>query len=526
MNNKNNSVRIIILLSAVCVLTFSCKKYINQAPITSTYGSEFWTSQNAVEEATIAMYGQLRSSLRADRSYFINGDLASGNFEASYPNWWNYSPISTNNPYEGGNFNFSYVPYLEGSLQNWSRFYQLIAQCNLILQNVPQMSSSLFVNDDVRNEYLGEALFMRAYAYFYMIRVWGDPVYITRTYNDVDYGNIPPVARTPEADVLDSCISDLKTASGYLDFAGGDPSKSVRANKGTVYALLAHMYAWQHDYPNAHTACMEVINNGGYSLEPMSSYTNIWKGQSSAESIFELQMQYDPNDPNFKTQYTIGDANSINWAETNFGFLGGTFLKGPIVDNVTSTCWISLQGGFVDQFFDTTNDARYKAILTPVPATGGDKAGYMLLKYANFNYGEPDSKSYPYVNNNLVLFRLSDIILLDAEAQAYSGNLDGAKEDLKQTEERAGITSYLNPTNQYDMLDEIVIERGRELMGEGQWFYDLIRTEPTQGWLEYVGYAADRVSSQNKGYYWPLDMGTLFPQDNLLTQNPWWATHK
>ncbi len=526
MNKQYSLIKIISLLIVICFAGVSCKKYINQAPITSTYGAEFWTSQQSVEQATLAMYGQLRSSLRKDRSYFINGDLASGIFEASYPNWWNYSPISTHNPYSGGNFNFSYVPYLEPSLQNWSRFYQLIAQCNLILQNVPQMSTSLFTSESIKKAYLGEALFMRSYAYFYMIRVWGDPVYVTRTYNDVDYGKIPPIARTPEATVLDSCIADLKKASGYLNFSGGDPVQSIRANKGSVYALLAHMYAWRHDYANAHNACMEVINNGGYSLEPMNTYTNIWKGQSSSESIFELSMQYNPNDPNFKTQYTQGDDNSINWAEANFDFFGNTFLKGPIVDNVNSSSWISLSGGFVDQFFDTTNDARYKAILKSVPAANSDPAGYLMLKYSNFNYQQPDSKSYPYINNNLVLFRLSDIILLDAEALASTGDLEGARTDLAKTEDRAGITEYQNPTNQYDMLDEVVIERGRELIGEGWWFYDLIRTEPTQGWLEYVGYQSDRVSPANKGYYWPLDMGTLFPQDNLLTQNTWWATHK
>jgi hypothetical protein len=121
---------------------------------------------------------------------------------------------------------------------------------------------------------------------------------------------------------------------------------------------------------------------------------------------------------------------------------------------------------------------------------------------------------------------LSDIILLDAEALASTGDLEGARANLAKTEDRAGITSYQNPANQYDMLDEVVMERGRELIGEGQWFYDLIRTEPTQQWLEYIGYPADRVTPESKGYYWPLNMGTLFPQDNLLTQNPWWATHK
>jgi hypothetical protein len=150
----------------------------------------------------------------------------------------------------------------------------------------------------------------------------------------------------------------------------------------------------------------------------------------------------------------------------------------------------------------------------------------MLVKYTNFEYQQPATKTLPYYNNDLVLLRLSDIYLLDAEALANLGDLGGAAADLAMTEDRAGITSYQNPTNQYDMLDEVVAERGRELVGEGQWYYDLIRTESTQGWLEYVGYQADRVTTANKGYYWPLDMGTLFPQDNLLVQNPWWGSHK
>ena len=498
----------------------SCKKYIYQAPITSTYGAEFWTSQTSVNQAALSMYGQLRADLRADASFFINGDLSAGTFLPA-SSQWNYTTIeATNNP----PFNFSYVPYLEPSLQNWSRFYQLIAQANLILLNVPNMPTSLFTNESTKNAFLGEALFMRAYTFFYITRIWGDPVYVSKSYNDVDYGNIPPVARTPEAIVLDSCIADLKVAVGYLNFTGGDPTQAVRANKGSAYALLAHIYAWKHDYADAHTACQQVIQNGGYSLEPMATYTNIWNGESSSESIFELSMKYDPNDPNF--------TNQNSWAEAQFGFFG-TFLKDSIVDNQNSNCWIIPSGGVYDQINpDSTIDARYKTILSLVNASGGDGPGHLLLKYTNFLFQKPGTLPHtgtnPYINNNLVLFRLSDIYLLDAEALAYTGDLSGAASDLAMTEDRAGISSYKNPTNQYDMVDEVVMERGRELIGEGQWYYDLIRTEPTQGWLEYVGYPATdgRLNSINKGYYWPLDMATLFPQDILLTQNPWWAAHK
>lgn len=512
MTNKYSLLKCTIpCIIALAILGSSCKKYIDQAPITSTYGAEFWTSDQSVNQAELAMYGLLRSSLRADNSFFINGDLTAGVFQVTYDVQWNLAPVGVNNPWpdKGGNFSFSYVPYLEGSLQNWSRFYQIIAQANLILANVPKMDNSLFASEEAKNAYIGEALFMKAYVYFYITRIWGDPVYVTKTYDDVDYGKIPPIARSPEALVLDSCIANLKVAAGYLSYVGGDPSRVTRANKGTVNALLAHIYAWKHDYTNAHLACQEVINNGGYSLEPMDTYTNIWKGKSSSENIFEISMQYE----------------EANQYEATLGFFG-VFLKGTVVDNRNSSCWIANAGGEVDALFDTTKDARAQQILKLVNAGGGSPKGYMLMKYTNFNYKTPETKTYPYLDNNLVLFRLSDIILLDAEALASKGDLVGAAADLAMTEDRAGIDNYKNPTTQYDMLDEVVMERGRELIGEGQWFYDLIRTEATQGWLEWVGYQPGRSAPDQKGYYWPLDMATLFPQDNLLTQNPYWASHK
>ena len=510
------------IIVGVSILGVSCKKYIYQGPITSTYGAEFWTSQASVEQATNAMYGQLRADLvSADNTspgvFFLAGDYVSGNFyNASRQD---YMPLTaTHNPFGSntgsGPFNFNYTPYNEG-MHDWSRFYQLIAQCNLILQEVPKMATSLFKSESQKNAYLGEALFMKSFTYFYITRIWGDPVFVQKSYNDADYGNIAPIPRSPENDVLDSCINYLSQASGYLEYAGGDPSKSIRANKGSTLALLAHIYAWKHDYANAHKTCQELINNGGYSLEPMSSYKNIWAGVSSQESIFEISMLFNPTDPNFKNQ---GD-----WAEARFDFFA-TFLKGPIVNNLRRQSWVSPYD-FVTTLYDTTNDARFKNILSYSPPSGSDQIGYTLEKYTNFMYAEPGTKTSPYINNNLVIFRLSDIILLDAEALASTGDLAGAAADLEKTESRAGITSYNNPTNQFEMINEIIDERGRELIGEGQWYFDLIRTEPAIGRLVIYGYPAIRVTPENKGYYWPIDMTLLFPQDNLLTQNPWWASH-
>ena len=526
LNQKYFILSLTLLLSGI-----SCRKYIYQAPIDSVYSGDFWTSQTSVEQSAMAMYNDLRYAVRGESdggvsSHFIWGDLVTGTFVPNSTQW-NYTSLeSTNTP----PFDFDYVPYLEPTLEDWTPFYQIIAQANLILQNVPSMNLSLFsstsgfviapsatTNAGIRNSYLAEALFMRAYTYFYMIRIWGDPVYVTKTYDNVDFGNIPPLPRTPEATVLDSSLTDLRVAANYCAYEGGNPTMTIRANKGTIYSLMAEIFAWRHQYDSCDFYCKQVINNAGYSLEPMATYTNIWNGQSSLESIFELPMTYSANDPNFQS-------GSLN-AEAQFGFFG-TWLKGPIVQNYTSNCWIAPQGGLVDQvLFDTSIDMRYHTIFVNMAASNGDPAGYMMTKYSNFFYQQPSTSQYPYLNNDLVLIRLADIILLDAEALAYQNQLGAAANMLSQTEQRAGISSYMSPpTGKSAMLDSVIAERGRELIGEGQWFYDLIRTDSTQHWLEdQIGYPAARVTTTNKGYYWPLNLSTLFPQDNLLTQNPWWS---
>lgn len=155
---------ILPVLSGLCLLNISCKKYIDQGPINSTYGAKFWTSQASVEQATLAMYGQLRTCLRksgstggnnSEASIFVNGDLVAGTFLPIVGTNLDYSLKANSGR---GPFNFSYIPYGESVLQNWSRFYQLIAQCNVILKNVPAMSSSLFESEKVRNSYISEAL--------------------------------------------------------------------------------------------------------------------------------------------------------------------------------------------------------------------------------------------------------------------------------------------------------------------------------------------------------------------------------
>lgn len=505
-----------------------CKKQLSMGPIDAPYSENFWISQASAEQATVAMYGQFRACLRASNGFgvdknipkhFVWGDLTAGLFDVGESTSYvgDYFASAENNP----PWDFAYHPYWE-ALTDWSNFYQVIALSNLILQNTPKIPESSFQDPTAKNKYIAEAYFIRAYSYFYITRVWGDPVYVSTSYNDVDYGRVPPIPRSPEAQVLDSCLRDLSIADAYLNYSGGDPSLTIRANKGSVEALKAHIFAWKHQYDSAHYYCEQVINNGGYSLEAMSDYKNIWNGQSSRESIFELPMTFNSADPNFTSE------KNPDWIEAQFNTFA-FFIKSPILpDNIRTNSWtIPLENPVFQAIFgdSTSEDLRLRNILSFQQEGDGDPAGYVLLKYTNFAYQNPGLQTGEYINNDMVLLRLADIILLNAESLASLGRIEEARNQLKLTEMRAGIDYYEYPDNQYDMMDEIVAERGRELMGEACWYYDLIRTNQAQGWLEYIGYPTERITPENKGYYWPINMQLLFPYDNLLTQNPWWTSH-
>jgi hypothetical protein len=543
--------KLIFFLSiAVLLINTGCKKYLYEGPINSTYGSKFWTTPQAAEQAAMGMYGLFRNAINRrvpassnGTSHFVYGDLAAGTFLASPSGdiqYYNY--IRSNG--QRGPFYFNNIPYAFDSkgtgLGDWSAYYQVIAQADLIIKNVNNIPAGLF-NTPSKQQYIAEALFMRAYAYYYMTRVWGDPVYVTTTFDDVDYGNLPDLPRSKSADVLDSCMRDLRVAVNAFGYANGTTTASVRVNKGSVQALMAEIFAWNHQYDSCHQYCQQVINNGGYSLEPMSSYTRIWAGQQSKESIFEIAMTNNTNDPNF--------TNQNSWAEAQSGIFG-TFTKKPYANaSYTKTsCWLvppkssTTNSFFMANVFDTvpvTNKHDYRLdtagkmniLVSDVGGSDPDVPnGYRLLKYMTFRFKDSTTSGLvnPYFNNDIVMLRLSDMYLLDAEALTNLGDLAGARAQLAFTETRANITSYNTPNTQLDMLVEILKERGREFIGEGSWFYDLIRMETNNSknlnpqWLEKAGYPTARVNLQ--GYLWPLVLSILQENNPSLTQTYYWTT--
>jgi len=496
MKNSINNYFLIIFLCSVGLLT-SCKKYINEGPIDTPTDGNFWTTERAAQSGLAGAYGLLRTSLTSDKAYFIFGDATANEF--SNYNDWTLGTLSPTNLW-----NFNYVPYNESVLHNWTSFYQVISQCNLILSKVPAIPAANFTDDPVttRNQILGEAFFIRAYCYYYITQVWGQPVIVTQGYTDPI--NAKPIARSSDADGFNQVVSDLKKSAGLLKYGYSDASKvAVQANKGSAFALLSKVYMWQKQYSLASAAADSVIQNGQYTLEAGSSLGNIYKG-NDPESIFEMNMRYSPNQ---------------NEAQDGFGGAFAVFLADPLVAG-KSAGWLANKD-LVNNLYDTTStskDIRVKSTFYGLQTTSP-----LMAKYANVIYQNPAQKTLPFVSNNMVLLRLADILLIKAEAAANLGEQGTALTYLNQVRQRAGLDPYV-PESASDLLYTIMDERGRELFGEGQWYFDLVRSgliDDPNYYNSIEGYLPTRID--HKGYQWPLDLRALLPQDPLLTQNPWWA---
>jgi starch-binding outer membrane protein, SusD/RagB family len=480
----------------ILITAGSCKKYINLAPEDATYDQVFWTTGDNVNKAVSGAYGLLRNALRDTRSHFIFGDLPTPEFTLDAGVFWNYQDLT----YDKLN-HYSYVPYLEGALLDWTRFYGIINQCHLIIENAAKIPDSKFTGGkEEKDQLAGEGHFLRGYTYFYITRIWGDPVLTRESLKDPL--NIQPIARSKETEALDYCIEELKVAASLLSLNKGTSNDRIRADKGAAWAALAQVYAWKHDYANAKKYCDSVINDGGYSLEPADTYENIWKG-NSGESIFELFMKYD-------------QANN----EATSGFYN-IFLYEPIVNRTMNNAWRVNTDYAWPLFSDSLSDKRFEKIFGN--RTSSNAA---LTKYATINYYDANRPTVYVVDNNLVLLRLADILLLRAEARYYTGDVTGAMEDVNTVRTRAGTDPVL-AGDPFDIMT-IYNERQKELYGEGSLAYDFIRmiltnADPLLDASLREFYTPERIAK--KGYYWPLNMRVLLPQNSLLTQNEWWKNH-
>jgi len=492
------------LLAVAFLYCSACHKFLDQEPVSTLTDQTSWQTDNDANSQVAGCYSLIRSGFNAAVTYFSYGDLPTDywsvvsdpDYSAIYQMNWAVSVSAAN----------TYDPKLK--LRVWTPFYASIQQSNRCLYFLNLMKDASFSGGSTsdkqarRNKYLAEARFCRAFNYFYMARVWGDVPLDTSYLNDIS--GITNDPRVAQETILQTAISDLNYAKTWLSYRDASSSdRVVRADKGAVFALLAHIYAWKGSYDSCRMACDSVIQQGGYALVAGSSYSDIYKGQST-EGIFEI------------AQNSTSEAQSATSYSASIALYT---LATPFIPNSIPLWQINISE--LNKLYQDTTDKRYVNEFTYV--TSGSNKYYICKKYSNISIVTANSVNYYLLQNNIPVFRLADIYLLRAEANAAIAAPDYASvvADINTVRDRAGIVELqsANIAGRTALIDSVTAERGRELFLEGSRFYDLVRNQRLTGVSQFP--YINHTDFLNGKYYWPIDP-TLMVLNPALKQTPFW----
>lgn len=494
----------IIIMSAMSVLLglSSCDDFLTTTPNDAPTRDVFWTTEADVTAGTNGLYWLLRDVIMSNEGNRVitYGDQPIGL-------WNNLSQIDQS-PSQG---EYRYL-FTNETYTDWSQYYKTLNVANTILTYVPDIPWSEFGEnqkdaDAEKNTYLGEALFVRAYVYFFMVRLWGTVPYITTAVSDASE-TVRDVPMETEENILKNCLNDLKDAYNYLSWDDTHGVRASKADRGAVQALKAHILMWKNrknkttidpqNYRDAITAIDDIEQSKKYQLQGMDNYLKIWNGGGkSNESIFEFP-------------YSRGNGEKFS-KESIFSQLLGYPMN---TDKINESKY-KYEASFLNIIDRYTADGD-KRRTTCWQRWGEEKFQY-TTKYSSITYLDVDKINWE-MDNTFVLFRLSDMYLLRAEAHNELKEYGLARTYLKKIQSRAGIPEEVTDNVADDKLGvEICEERVRELYLEGHNLYDWVRNGQYAG---RNGYTADRYAKE--GYLWPVN-SSLIIDNQYARQTPYWS---
>ncbi|PWV55554.1 RagB/SusD family nutrient uptake outer membrane protein [Chitinophaga sp. S165] len=356
----------------------------------------------------------------------------------------------------------------------WNNSYYFIYRANACIEG---LAASETLPASLRGQLMGEAKFLRALLYFYLVHFFGEVPLITST----DAATNERMGRSPVSAVKATITADLKDAQDLLTPAY-PTAERARINKWSATALLARHYLYEKEWALAKQEATAVINSGLYRLMPLDSVFLI----TSKEAILQLQ-------PVNKRHHTMDGFMFIPLGNTRPSFaltpsLINTFEPG----DRRKTSWIDVK---------TVNGVRY----------------YYPFKYKK----RPDADTNFVLTEYTSLLRLAELYLLRAECNITLGALPAAISDIDVVRARAGlpVIAHTHPDIEATKLMQVLQhERRTEYFAElGHRWLDLKRTgmanlvmEPLkQGWkstgelwpIPYAQIALNPSLVQNDGYY-------------------------
>ncbi len=354
----------------------------------------------------------------------------------------------------------------------WKNAYNGISRCNFILDKTDKINalSNAEVSQVDKDNFIGQAKFLRAFYYFLLVERFGDIPFYTTT--EVDASGLP---KSPKEEIYQLIISDLTDASSKLKLKS--VAEAGRATKGAADALLGKVYLYRKDYANAKTAFDKIITSGEYTLT--ANYFDNFENEheNNSESVFEVQFAYSGGGA---WAYVDWGGQDNGDSETSFrsieyGGLGGFHNNDPSHSLINE--YEAGDSRKDDNFYftgDTWSGGTVGAI-NPVGAPA-----YWRKYQKAYNQGT-DGGGLSDINHRVI--RYADVLLMAAEVENELGNINAAVSLLNQIRDRVNMPNYgtaamdatFPVTTKAEVFTAIVHERRVELAGEQSRFPDLLR---------------------------------------------------
>ncbi|MFD0861605.1 RagB/SusD family nutrient uptake outer membrane protein [Sungkyunkwania multivorans] len=402
----------------------------------------------------------------------------------------------------------------------WPRTYQIIAGTNEAIAG----ANSIDVPDDVINPVSAQAHFIRAYAYYHLVRLHGDIPYIDFPITDAEAA--ASISKTPAAQVYENIIADLEFAKTWLP--NTQPTRSL-PSKATAAAYLASVYLTLGDYQKAYDEAKFVIDGEGtFGLMLASDFQDLFDatvGNAQEEHLFSLHFN-GFRDGNYGQDYTA----ALTGIRANeFGDIGGGWSVAVPSVNV----------------YDTWNgqDYRKSVSLDTIGIFDGNVEPFMnfpsfdsrniqsayIAKYSRFP-GQTSNGNGRGSEHNYALMRYAEVLLIAAEAlneiSPGSTEADGYVNRIRARARNAnGVTRAYPPNvtpglSQDAFRDMVLEERKWELAFEFKRWYDIARRRLGDEVFNASGLETRPNFSAARDYLLPLPADELQRNPNLEPQNP------
>ena len=426
------------ILSLLVLFTMnSCNDELDVRPESFISSDSFYNNKEEVNLAVIAIYNSLYemmdlewnvTELRSDNTFFRPDGTPDSDIDRFTLDRFTLTPTNR---------------FVSGY---YRACYSTIALSNRVLENLDAVEDSL-----ARNQFEGEARFLRAHAYFNLVRLYGPLVIVDKS---VSGDEVLKLDRSPENEVYDFIIEDLEIAKENLPEAF-EESQTGRATKWAAQGILAKVFLTLKDYQSAKTELQDIINEGPFEL--LGNY----------EDIFDVDNEYN-SEIIFAVRYQSGSvglgapfANYFAPLQTGDLIVKGDGRSYNVPTNSISEAYPGdgerKGASMADFWLNSNEEPEYDKFIT---------------KYnSNFNV-------YNDAGNDWPILRYADIILMMSKVSLETEGISQSLELVNKVRERADATPYTaeDINSSFEMKLAIEKERRLEFAFENQRWFDLVRT--------------------------------------------------